>query len=194
MKKNFYSYRTKHYYLKSIDVNDNFNDLFTSKWKIYSYTKVKSSGNNFQDQNEIGSFHFNGNPKNGRLKLLFNFDNLTETGELKLIFSYILRWAFSQKNIYSVETIFPNSKIYQEIYDFLAYKKECDEETRIFHASQPLYTFLYLFIGMITGVLLGIITGNMKTGFIFSFTVCGAIGIIMDSNYKKQRNLTEDKQ
>lgn len=194
MKKNFYSYRTKHYYLKSIEINNNYDDLFSSEWKIYSYSKENSSSNNLQDEKIIGNFHFDGIPKNGRLKLFFNFENLTETGELKLIFSYILRWAFSQKNIYSLETIFPESKSYKEIYDFLAYKKEIDDKTFIFHAQQTSYTFLYLFLGMITGVLLGIITGNMKTGFIFSFIICGAIGIITDSNYKKQRNVIESKQ
>ena len=189
-KKNYYSYKTKHYLIKSAEVQDNPDILFSSTWNVYSIDKTDNSN---QENQIIGTFHFNGKQKLGRIKLEYDFNQMTELGELKLIFSYICRWAFSQKDVYSIETVFPDTKNYQEIFDYLAYKKENNAGTVTLHAAKPLNTIIYLFIGMITGIILGIITANIKTGLIFGFVVCGGIGIVMDSNYTRHRNFIENR-
>ena len=194
-KKNYYSYKTKHYLVKSVEVTDTTDILFTSTWNIYSReANGKASDNDIEQENNIiGTFNFNGKQKLGCIKLTYDFDRMTELGELKLIFSYICRWAFSQRDVYSVETTFPATKAYQEIFDFLAYKKENNEGVVTLHASKPMNTLLYLLLGMITGIILGIVTANIKTGIIFGFVVCGGIGIVMDSNYSRHRNWIENR-
>lgn len=196
-KKNYYSYKTKHYLVKSVEVTDTTDILFTSTWNIYSREingKASDKENNIEQENNlIGTFNFNGKQKLGCIKLTYDFDRMTELGELKLIFSYICRWAFAQRDVYSIETTFPATKAYQEIFDFLAYKKENNEGVVTLHASKPMNTLLYLFLGMITGIILGIVTANIKTGIIFGFVVCGGIGIVMDSNYSRHRNWIENR-
>ena len=198
-KKNYYSYKTKHYLVKSVEVTDTTDILFTSTWNVYS-REIKESENENKNDNDveqenniIGTFHFNGKQKFGCIKLSYDFDKMTELGELKLIFSYICRWAFAQKDVYSIETTFPATKAYNEIFDYLAYKKENKEGTVTLHASKPINTIIYLFLGMIVGIILGIITANIKTGIIFGFVVCGGIGIVMDSNYTRRRNWVENR-
>ena len=180
-KKNYYSYKTKHYFVKSVEVLDSTDILFTSTWNIYLRDKNETE----QEKDIIGTFSFQGKQKFGCIKLNFDFNRMTELGELKL--------AFSQRNVYSIETTFPATKDYQEIFDFLAYKKENNEGVVTLHASKPMNTLLYLFLGMITGIILGIITANIKTGIIFGFVVCGGIGIVMDSNYSRHRNFIENR-
>ena len=198
-KKNYYSYKTQHYYVKSVEVSDNPDILFTSNWTIYDVTSADKAAirNNDNDYLAklpvIGTFHFNGKQKFGCIKLDYDFTRMTEVGELKLIFSYICRWAFSQKDVYSVKTTFPDTKDYDDIFDYLAYKKENEEGTVTLHASKPLNTILYLVLGMIIGFILGAATANMKTGVIFGFVVCGGIGILMDSNYTRRRNWVENR-
>ena len=196
-KKNYFSYKTKHYLVKSIEVTDTTDILFTSTWNVYSRENSEKNDDKDndieQEKNIIGTFNFNGKQKLGCIKLTYDFDRMTELGELKLIFSYICRWAFAQKDVYSIETTFPTTKDYQEIFDFLAYKKENNEGAVTLHASKPMNTLLYLLLGMITGIILGIVTANIKTGIIFGFIVCGGIGIVMDSNYIRHRNWVENR-
>ena len=198
-KKNYYSYKTAHYYVKSVEVSDNPDILFTSVWNIYDVSSADKAAirNNDNDYLAklpvIGSFHFNGKQKMGCINLEYDFEQMTEVGDLKLIFSYICRWAFSQKDVYSVKTTFPQTKNYDDIFDYLAYKKENEEGTVTLHASKPLNTILYLVLGMIIGFILGAATANMKTGIIFGFVVCGGIGILMDSNYTRRRNWVENR-
>ena len=39
-KKNYYSYKTAHYYVKSVEVSDNPDILFTSVWNIYDVSSA----------------------------------------------------------------------------------------------------------------------------------------------------------
>ena len=183
MSKNFYSYKTKNYLVKSPEITENAEGMFTQNWNVYSAT----------DNSLIGTFSFNGMQKLGCVNLIYNFDRITESGELKLIFSYICRWAFSQKFVYTLQTTFPKTKEYTEVFDYLPYKKENTDGNVAFKASQPINTVLFLFLGMVLGIIFGIIIANIKTGIIFGLVVLGGIGIIRDANYKRIRNFIENK-
>ena len=115
MKEKFFSYKTKHYLVKSIELSEEVKliDLLTQVWTIYK-----------KDSNEVaGTFNFNRPQKKGKVVLSYNFENIQEVDELELIFSYIVKWAFNQKDVYALETAMPENKTYKQIFDFLAYKK-----------------------------------------------------------------------
>ena len=72
-KKNYYSYKTKHYLVKSVEVTDTTDILFTSTWNIYSRDnndKASYKENDIEQENNIiGTFNFNGKQKLGCIKL-----------------------------------------------------------------------------------------------------------------------------
>ena len=194
MKENRVTFKTKSYILESPE-NVNPESLFTSSWNIYPLKEYKAAAET-EDKNNlpvIGTFNFVGTQKCGRVNLTCNFDQITDTSELELIFYYICRWAFSQKDVYSLQTTFPKNKQYQQIFDYLSYKKENVDGTVTFRANEPTNTIIFLFIGMVMGLVLGIMFANIKTGLAFGFVIFGAIGIIKDSNYKRARNFVENK-
>lgn len=179
MKEKFFSYKTKHYLVKSIELSEEVKliDLLTQVWTIYK-----------KDSNEVaGTFNFNGPQKKGKVVLSYNFENIQEVDELELIFSYIVKWAFNQKDVYVLETAMPENKTYKQIFDFLAYKKFKENEVATFTAPNSTYLTLYLFIGFVLGIFIGLLTVNFKVSLIASMAFCFSIGFLIDSGDKKHR-------
>lgn len=199
MKENRITFKTRNYLIKSPEITSTANSesLFTLPWNIYLLKKKSGknepTGESPDDAPAIASFNFEGTQNCGRVNLTFNFDEISDTGELELIFYYICRWAFSQKDVYSLQTSFPKNKQYQQVFDYLSYKKENVDGTVTFRADEPINTVIFLFIGMVMGLIFGIIFANIKTGLAFGFVIFGAIGIIKDSNYKRTRNFIENR-
>ena len=205
MKENRVIFKTKNYLIKSpeITLTANSEGLFTLPWNIYPLKKkagknatdstTDGTTENSNDTQAIASFNFEGSQDCGRVNLTFNFDEISDTGELELIFYYICHWAFSQKDVYSLQTNFPKNKQYQQVFDYLSYKKENIDGTVTFRADYPINTIIFLFIGMVMGLVFGIMFSNIKAGLAFGFVIFGSIGIVKDSNYKRTRNFIEKR-
>ena len=199
MKENRVIFKTKNYLIKSPEITSTADSgrLFTLPWNIYPLKKKAGKnepiGEGPDDVSSIASFNFEGNQDCGLVKLTFNFNEISDTGELELIFYYICHWAFSQKDVYSLQTNFPKNKQYQQVFDYLSYKKENIDGTVTFRADYPINTIIFLFIGMVMGLVFGIMFSNIKAGLAFGFVIFGSIGIVKDSNYKRTRNFIEKR-
>ena len=199
MKENRITFKTKNYLIKSPEITSTADpgSLFTLPWNIYPLKKKAGKnepiGEGPDDVSSIASFNFEGNQDCGLVKLTFNFNEISDTGELELIFYYICHWAFSQKDVYSLQTNFPKNKQYQQVFDYLSYKKENIDGTVTFRADYPINTIIFLFIGMVMGLVFGIMFSNIKAGLAFGFVIFGSIGIVKDSNYKRTRNFIEKR-
>ncbi len=199
IKENRVIFKTKNYLIKSPEITSTADSgsLFTLPWNIYPLKKKAGKnepiGESPDDVSSIASFNFEGNQDCGLVKLTFNFNEISDTGELELIFYYICHWAFSQKDVYSLQTNFPKNKQYQQVFDYLSYKKENIDGTVTFRADYPINTIIFLFIGMVMGLVFGIMFSNIKAGLAFGFVIFGSIGIVKDSNYKRTRNFIEKR-
>lgn len=194
---NFKIFKTKHY----IVIPENFGQTVqTQKSTQQENTSANTTEQVYptswiifaKDNSQAGTFKFSEQPERGRINLEFDIDKITNREDLKLLFHEIIRCTFSIKDIFSVEVIFPETKEFKEIIDFLPYKKSFGENNScIFHVNDTIFMSFYMIAGLLLGLGIGTLLSITGIGVLTGCIIGTILGFSLDNSNKKHRQMIE---
>lgn len=164
-------------------------DPWNEKWIIYLAKEEK----------EIGYATFAGEKALGTVPLYVELEEEYRNRGLGTdALRMLVEWAFHFKNVYEVKASadHENDKAVKSLgkAGFVLRDTEGHMEFYSITKNKTAWTGLYVLIGIVVGIILGIVLGSPKIGMGLGLVVCISMGLILDNNAKKERELVTGRK